>query len=177
MVDVIKKMPYENGIVVMTRENYYNVCSEREMVRELLTVRQADYTQPVGWQTIREPWFKLLVVIKKKDYDGCMEYISKRSVPGTRVISTTYELIEILPEGSSKGNALEAMLEIKEINRENLAVIGDFYNDLEMIRMAGVGAAVAGAPDEVLDEADFISGSCKDGAVADLVEYLESICD
>ena len=36
-----------------------------------------------------------------------------------------------------------------------------------------MGAAPAGAPSEIKEQADIVVGSCEDGAVADFIEYIE----
>ncbi|MCL2034037.1 MAG: HAD family hydrolase, partial [Oscillospiraceae bacterium] len=61
--------------------------------------------------------------------------------------------------------------------RERIAAIGDYYNDLEMLEYAGVGATVEEALDEIKGACDFVAGKCEDGAVADFIEYLESMCE
>jgi hydroxymethylpyrimidine pyrophosphatase-like HAD family hydrolase len=85
-------------------------------------------------------------------------------------------LIEMLPEHSSKGEALAKLVELGQVERENIVAIGDFYNDLDMIQYAGIGVAVANAPDDIKAQADLVVGHCRDGAVADVIEYIEKLC-
>jgi len=51
--------------------------------------------------------------------------------------------------------------------------IGDYYNDLEMLGLAGISAAPSDAPEDIKAAADLIVGPCAKGALADLVEHLE----
>ena len=53
--------------------------------------------------------------------------------------------------------------------------MGDYYNDLEMIKIADVSAVPEDAPEDFKAYADFIAGSCEDGAVADFIDYLTKI--
>jgi hydroxymethylpyrimidine pyrophosphatase-like HAD family hydrolase len=80
---------------------------------------------------------------------------------------------EALPDGVSKGTALLRLADMLNIAHENTVGIGDYFNDLTLVSMAGLGATVFGAPKELVDVAQFVTGPCKDGAVADLIEYLE----
>ena len=50
--------------------------------------------------------------------------------------------------------------------------IGDFYNDLELIRDADFGAAVYAAPDEIKQLANYVTCTCEDGAVADFINQI-----
>lgn len=56
---------------------------------------------------------------------------------------------------------------------KNTVVIGDYYNDLEIMREAGYAVAVANAPAEVKAAADHVTTcTCAEGAVG---EYLYSL--
>ncbi|MDR3645533.1 MAG: HAD hydrolase family protein, partial [Clostridia bacterium] len=80
---------------------------------------------------------------------------------------------EMLPEGASKGETLLRLAQMLGIKKENTAAVGDYYNDIELVSSAGTGFAPAGAPQEVKAAAGHVVGSCEDGAVADVIEYLE----
>ncbi len=80
---------------------------------------------------------------------------------------------EILPEGISKGSTVRALADLLGISYDRIMGIGDYYNDLELIKTAAVGAATEGAPDDVKSAADVVVGRSGDGAVADFIEYLE----
>lgn len=79
---------------------------------------------------------------------------------------------ELLPQGISKGLAIGILADILGIDRENVACIGDYYNDVEMLSACPISAAPAEAPEDVRKVAKITVGSREDGAVADLIEYL-----
>lgn len=79
------------------------------------------------------------------------------------------ECLEIMAKGISKGGALEQLLECYGKDIKNSFAIGDYYNDLELIKKANVGVAVANAAQDIRDAADLVVGSCNDGGVADLI--------
>lgn len=47
--------------------------------------------------------------------------------------------------------------------------IGDSYNDISMIKYAGLGVAMENAPDEVKKWADYITGTNDDDGVAKVI--------
>lgn len=78
--------------------------------------------------------------------------------------------LEILPKGVDKAKALEKLLAVLGCKREELMACGDGFNDLTMIKYAGLGVAMANARDEVKECADFVTGSNDEDGVAAAVE-------
>lgn len=83
--------------------------------------------------------------------------------------------LEQVPFGVSKAFALERLCETLDIKKENLFAIGDYYNDLEMLKLSGICAAPEDSPEDIKQIADYITCTCKRGAVADFIAYLETI--
>ena len=82
---------------------------------------------------------------------------------------------EQLPKGVSKASALLKLAEILNIKKGNIFAIGDYYNDLEMLKAADISAVPSESPDDIKLIADYITVSCNDGAVADFIDYLTKI--
>ena len=80
--------------------------------------------------------------------------------------------IEINSAQVSKMNALDFVLQLKNLDRSNLMSIGDGYNDLEMISGAGCGVAVGNAVQEVKDIADYIVGHHDNSGVSEALQLL-----
>lgn len=79
-------------------------------------------------------------------------------------------MLEILPSGASKGNALRTLLKDLKIPVENVLAIGDGENDIEMIQAAGIGVAVGNAEQKVKDAANYVVASNDDDGVAETIE-------
>ncbi len=77
---------------------------------------------------------------------------------------------EILPIESNKGSALKRLKEL--YNCKYSFGIGDFFNDVELIKEADFGAAVEGAPEEIIKIANYVTCRCEDGAVADFIKQI-----
>ena len=82
-------------------------------------------------------------------------------------------LYEILPKGVSKGNALTQMAGLLGIPMENTIAVGDYNNDVAMIRAAGLGFAVANAVPEAKAVAKYLTVSNNDHAIAAIVDRLD----
>ena len=72
--------------------------------------------------------------------------------------------IEIMPQNASKGIACLEMADKLGIDKENIITFGNTGNDESMIKIAGVGVAVANASQSLKDMADHVTlGNNKSG--------------
>jgi Cof subfamily protein (haloacid dehalogenase superfamily) len=79
---------------------------------------------------------------------------------------------EQMPMGTNKGKGLKKLCEILKIKEGGCFAIGDFYNDLEMLKAADVSATMGDAPEDIKQIVNFVGGTCLEGGVADFIEYL-----
>lgn len=84
------------------------------------------------------------------------------------------EYLEFLPGGVTKGDGLRNLAEHLGLAREEIAAIGDFYNDLEMVEWAGFGGAVANAVPELRALANVVVASNDDGGLAEFLELART---
>ncbi|MBN2543759.1 HAD family phosphatase [bacterium] len=74
---------------------------------------------------------------------------------------------------SSKGAALKMLMEHLAVKKEEILVIGDYYNDVSMFKNAGYSAVMNNAPKEVKNAADFVSDFSNDqDGVWDIMQKL-----
>lgn len=78
--------------------------------------------------------------------------------------------IEINARAATKGQAMLALCEILGIRPEESMALGDGTNDLDMIRNAGVGVAMANADPALLAAADYVTGNNNEAGFAQAVE-------
>ena len=78
--------------------------------------------------------------------------------------------LEIMAPGVGKDHSLARLLAQLDLTREQLIAFGDGFNDLTMLRFAGMGVAMANAADEVKAVADFVTLSNDEDGVAHAVE-------
>lgn len=83
-------------------------------------------------------------------------------------------LFEILPKSINKGIAITKLSEILNIDIKNIIAIGDYYNDVSMIKAAGLGIAVSNAVDEAKESADIITVSNEEHAIAKIIDDLDT---
>lgn len=93
--------------------------------------------------------------------------IVAEGVPEVRIVSPIPEWFDVLPQGVSKADGLEVLLETLGVGIDEVAVFGDAENDLEIMRKVPHSVAVANATDEVLSAARHHVGASADEGVAD----------
>ncbi len=82
---------------------------------------------------------------------------------------------EQFPAGVSKASELDKLKKMLKIDNGCYFAMGDYYNDLEMIKAADISAVPSETPEDIKAYADFVAGRCEDGAVADFIDYLTKI--
>lgn len=88
-------------------------------------------------------------------------------------IRSELTLYEILPKGVSKGTVLEKMAQLLNIDPARTIAVGDYDNDVSMLRQAGVGYAVANACPAAKAAADRMTVDNDHHAIAAIVEALD----
>ncbi|HLX57205.1 MAG TPA: Cof-type HAD-IIB family hydrolase [Ktedonobacteraceae bacterium] len=88
------------------------------------------------------------------------------------VTQSSFDLVEFLHPGVSKGNALIKIAADLGLKAEEVVAFGDNHNDIGMLRFAGLGVAMGNAHDEVKAEADHVTLSNAEDGVAVAIEEL-----
>lgn len=86
------------------------------------------------------------------------------------VVSSWHNNFEVMPKGTSKGNAVKILAQMLEIDREEVICIGDSENDLSMIKYAGLGVAMGNALDIVKENADYITDTNSEAGVGKVIQ-------
>lgn len=89
---------------------------------------------------------------------------------GLTAVSSLPRNMELNAAGVNKGRGLLMLADALGLPAASLMACGDGGNDLEMVRAAGLGVAMANAFDEVKAAADFVTRSNNEDGVAYAVE-------
>ena len=83
--------------------------------------------------------------------------------------------IEVMPPNIDKAYSLSKLLEHMGYTRKQMICCGDGFNDISMLRYAGLGVAMENAQPEVKEAADFITRSNDEDGVAYVIEKFIDI--
>jgi len=108
---------------------------------------------------------KILIVCKKHEEVVLLEeFFSKYD--DLTVVSSSTCLLDIMASNISKGNALEIISRKLKVDLSEVIVFGDNYNDMEMLRCAGMPIAMENAVEDVKLEAKYITKSNDESGIA-----------
>lgn len=89
-------------------------------------------------------------------------------------IRSEHTLYEILPKNIDKGVALQKLTQYLHISPHKTIAVGDYNNDIGMLREAKIGIAVANATPEAKAAADHITVSHEEHAIAKIISDIEN---
>ena len=81
--------------------------------------------------------------------------------------------LEIVNKGVNKGSAVAILAEILGIDSHNVGAIGDYYNDVAMLKAVAHPVCCGQAPDDLKLLCEYTACHCNDGAVNDFINYIE----
>lgn len=88
------------------------------------------------------------------------------------ITKSFYNNIEIMSKGVNKGTAVENLAKYLNVKQDEVITFGDNYNDLAMIKYAGMGVAMGNAEDIVKENASYITCKNHENGVAKALEEL-----
>jgi hypothetical protein len=122
-------------------------------------------------------WLKVLFAMAPEDVPVMEVMVGQENFSGVSFVRSSDIFLEMLPEGVTKGSALAEYRRLPGFEDFTFVSVGDFDNDIEMIREADLGACPANAEEDVKAAADLVlTRSCDEGAVAELIEYIIERC-
>ena len=80
--------------------------------------------------------------------------------------------LELVPKGIDKAKSLSRLLTKINLTPADMIAFGDGYNDLSMLKLAGMGVAMENAAPEVRAEADYVTLSNEEDGVAAALEHF-----
>ena len=143
--------------------------------------RYQDGMHQVGsWETImgKLPEVNKCVIVDTKSEDSLvrLQPILEQALNGSAVtLRTSKNLLEVQPNGISKADGLRKLADSLSISLEQVIAFGDYDNDAEMLKAAGLGIAVGKATPACLENADLqIASPEEEGPAHFLEEYFLS---
>jgi Cof subfamily protein (haloacid dehalogenase superfamily) len=105
------------------------------------------------------------LVVLRADLEGLLE-------DDARLVHTAEHYLELLPVASTKGAALAHLAAHLGVPLACVVAVGDHDNDLEMVEAAGLGVAMAHAPEAVRAVADRVAPAAADGGLLRLLAEI-----
>ena len=116
----------------------------------------------------KEGALKILVHLDSED---TLSFVQKELTEDLYYTIAHGYLLQIMSTSATKWNGIKAILDICNCSPCEAAYFGDDQDDIEPIKMCGVGIAVSNGIDEVKAAADYVTESNDDDGVAKFIEH------
>lgn len=158
-----KKNPEDKKIKINVIDNLYEYVKEYQG-DDFLKFTICDSDQMVFKSIIN----KLKTI---RDIDVLeVSHMSKKIIKhGTEDLEISYFYTEISNENVNKWSAIEELIKILNITKEEILAIGDNINDKEMIQNAGIGIVTGNSSPLMKEIADEVVASNNDSGVAEAI--------
>lgn len=160
------------GMEVCT-DNCIYFCSENEYTKLHRKDERIKETF-LNYRNVFSPWKKIVFPDSPEVLDKLNESLrASEFAKKYDFVRSDKHYYEVLPKGISKGSALLKLAEILEIDINKTIAVGDNQNDIQMLKNAGIGVAVANATSEARDAADYITVDNNSNAIAAVITSFE----
>lgn len=163
----------KNGFTILSYKDEYIVSEDAGnpyVQHEAFLNRMSSITVPCFLDVIDFPVAKCLIVGNPEPL-AVLEQKMKVELEGKlNVFRSEPFFLELVPNGIDKARSLAVLLEELKMKPEEMIAVGDGFNDLSMIKFAGLGVAMSNAQEVVRQEADYITLSNEEDGVAAVVD-------
>ena len=152
----------EIGEHVQTYDSFDVLVEARgddEAVRRYCKIVSMTYRviEDIRTDLVEDPVKCLVINYEKKDGLQKMQTWIRENVPQMDCFFSSDYLLEVVPKGMNKGEAVKMLCKMLDVEIENAVAVGDAANDLAMLKAAGIGVAMQNGTDEVKAIADYIT--------------------
>lgn len=169
----IIRMAEEHGVNILTYESEQIITpnGSDEYVRKESAVNKLEIKEISDMESYVQFPVEKFLMLEDGDYLAMVEPKVKAALGRDySVYRSEPYFLEILPKGIDKAASLERLLSRLDMSREEMIACGDGYNDLSMIKYAGLGVAMENAVLPVKTASNYVTLSNNDDGIAHVVE-------
>ncbi len=117
-------------------------------------------------------WNKVLFTDTPEQINKLHEELSQIKQDAFDIVKSADVHIEFLPKGINKGEGVKKLCEITGFDISRVYCVGDYYNDFEMLKVAGTAVCPENAPDDIKNICNIVTGPVEEGAVGQLLDKI-----
>lgn len=159
-------------VIAYSRDRIYMGRPRQQWINMLVGYHepQPEPVEPFEQIIGQTPVNKVVVFAEEECIAPLRERLAAGLDGSARLVQAVASMLEVMPAGVSKASALRSVLAELGIEPEHTLAIGDGENDVEMLRMAGIGVAVGNAAAVARAAADAVVATNDEDGVAEAVE-------
>lgn len=163
----------ENVEIITYIENFIISEDFSEYINEELKITKLDFKRVKNFkENVTIPCTKCILLGEPNYLEKVEKKLQKELGDKFFIARSKPFFLEITKLGINKGEAIKTLCSITNIPIEKTIAIGDSYNDIPMLKIAGLSVAVSNAKPEILNMVDFISKSNDEDGVAFMIEKI-----
>lgn len=167
--------PFKATIAYYLQREWYAEVSDAWTDHEQRIMDVTLGIAPIGeliedWKTRNIAPNKLMVMSEATNITGIQQHL--RSVYDGRlnVYPSKATYLEVMDTRGSKANAVRFVSEKLGLAPAEIVAMGDNYNDVEMIQLAGMGVAMGNAPEDIKAKAGYVTDTNNNDGVRKALE-------
>lgn len=157
---------YKNDELIFSKdvEHYKNYENYKNTTNLKLTLNK-------NLTKVDTPVSKVIINGKREELERVETLLKNKFGSTINLFFSSKVFLEIVNIETSKGIALEILAKHLGVDMKEVIAVGDNYNDISMIKAAGLGVAVSNAEQALKNEADYITkNSNEDAAIKEVIE-------
>ncbi|WP_069998136.1 Cof-type HAD-IIB family hydrolase [Cellulosilyticum sp. I15G10I2] len=172
IIEVLKKEETYLGIEIYCEDNVYIYKPCRYSYR--FSRQGYDVIYQIKSELWDKKWTKVLLIGEEQEIDYLESIFYKRYDQGL-IIRSGARYLEITPQYSTKGAALNYLMDLYHIDPSKVIAVGDNMNDIDLLENAAYGFCVANGAKRLVDKARYFAPSNNEDAIAYVIRWIEHI--
>lgn len=117
-------------------------------------------------------WGKVIFYCMPWNKKKIRDFVAAECDESLAFIDTTSFSFDMVASDTNKGTAVLKLAELLGISEDKTCAIGNYYNDLDMLKAVKHSACCKQAPEDMHSLCEYTACHCNDGAVADFISYI-----
>ncbi|WP_434630874.1 Cof-type HAD-IIB family hydrolase [Thermoanaerobacterium thermosaccharolyticum] len=114
---------------------------------------------------------KILCMAQQQKIESLYTKIKESAlINNLNIYPSKFTYLEIMPINASKNFAIDLLCKRFNVKKSEVIAIGDNFNDIDMIKYAGLGIAMGNAPEQVKHFADYVTLTNDEDGVAEAIK-------
>lgn len=161
---------YRTGIITYTDKEILAGSPIDPYIEKEVSIIKIPCRQPENFvEEINFDVNKFLLTGEDSHMEKVVEKLQERFGRALNIFRSEPYFIEVMPPNIDKAYSLSKLLDYLNYSRKQMICCGDGYNDISMLRYAGLGVAMSNAQPEVKAEADYITLSNDEDGIAHVI--------
>lgn len=152
----------------------YVICPDKRSLEHFAGLRIADYKEISSVTEDIFPLVKVMLSVGERTYE-VQRNLKNTDLGNMKYIPCDGHFVEILSEKAGKGKSLLQLADYFGFSPNDVYAVGDGSNDVDMLDAAAIGFVPESGERLAKDSADKIVCSSDDGAIAEVISFLDSI--